>query len=94
MIDEQHRFGVHQRLALQSKGGQGGANVLVMTATPIPRTLVMTHYGDLDVSRSTEKPAGPPAGDDAGDPIGSMERLIDRVKAQWRKAHKSIGYVR
>ena len=58
VIDEQHRFGVHQRLALQSKGGSGGANVLVMTATPIPRTLLMTHYGDLDVSRLTEKPAG------------------------------------
>jgi ATP-dependent DNA helicase RecG len=58
VIDEQHRFGVHQRLALQAKGGDGGANVLVMTATPIPRTLLMTHYGDLDVSRLTEKPAG------------------------------------
>ena len=61
VIDEQHRFGVHQRLALQAKGGQGGADVLVMTATPIPRTLLMTHYGDLDVSRLTEKPAGPQA---------------------------------
>jgi ATP-dependent DNA helicase RecG len=58
VIDEQHRFGVHQRLALQTKGGGGGANVLVMTATPIPRTLLMTHYGDLEVSRLTEKPAG------------------------------------
>ena len=58
VIDEQHRFGVHQRLALQTKGGKGGANLLVMTATPIPRTLLMTHYGDLDVSRLTEKPAG------------------------------------
>ena len=58
VIDEQHRFGVHQRLALQTKGGKGGADVLVMTATPIPRTLLMTHYGDLDVSRLTEKPAG------------------------------------
>jgi ATP-dependent DNA helicase RecG len=58
VIDEQHRFGVHQRLALQAKGGAGGANVLVMTATPIPRTLLMTHYGDLDVSQLTEKPAG------------------------------------
>jgi len=58
IIDEQHRFGVHQRLALQSKGRDGGANVLAMTATPIPRTLLMTHYGDLDVSRLTEKPAG------------------------------------
>ena len=58
VIDEQHRFGVHQRLALQSKGRDGGANVLAMTATPIPRTLLMTYYGDLDVSRLTEKPAG------------------------------------
>ncbi|MFM9939603.1 MAG: ATP-dependent DNA helicase RecG [Hyphomicrobiaceae bacterium] len=58
VIDEQHRFGVHQRLALQAKGGAEGVNVLVMTATPIPRTLLMTHYGDLDVSRLTEKPAG------------------------------------
>jgi ATP-dependent DNA helicase RecG len=58
VIDEQHRFGVHQRLALQAKAGDKGVNVLVMTATPIPRTLLMTHYGDLDVSRLTEKPAG------------------------------------
>lgn len=58
VIDEQHRFGVHQRMALQAKGGPAGINVLAMTATPIPRTLLMTHYGDLDVSRLTEKPAG------------------------------------
>ncbi|MEZ5774101.1 MAG: ATP-dependent DNA helicase RecG [Hyphomicrobiaceae bacterium] len=58
VIDEQHRFGVQQRLALQAKGGPLGASVLFMTATPIPRTLLMTHYGDLDVSRLTEKPAG------------------------------------
>ncbi len=58
VIDEQHRFGVHQRMALQAKGGSTGINVLAMTATPIPRTLLMTHYGDLDVSRLTEKPAG------------------------------------
>jgi len=58
VIDEQHRFGVHQRMALQAKGGSEGVNVLAMTATPIPRTLLMTHYGDLDVSRLTEKPAG------------------------------------
>jgi ATP-dependent DNA helicase RecG len=56
VIDEQHRFGVHQRLALQSKGE--GTNVLVMTATPIPRTLLMTHYGDLEHSRLDEKPPG------------------------------------
>ena len=58
VIDEQHRFGVQQRLALQAKGGSYGANVLFMTATPIPRTLLLTHYGDLEVSKLTEKPAG------------------------------------
>jgi len=56
VIDEQHRFGVHQRLALASKGK--GADMLVMTATPIPRTLTLTAYGDLDVSRLADKPAG------------------------------------
>ncbi len=56
VIDEQHRFGVHQRLTLASKGQ--AVDVLVMTATPIPRTLMLTAYGDMDVSRLTEKPAG------------------------------------
>ncbi|MFP6710448.1 MAG: ATP-dependent DNA helicase RecG [Rhodospirillales bacterium] len=56
VIDEQHRFGVHQRLALTSKGR--AVDVLVMTATPIPRTLTLTAYGDMEVSRLTEKPAG------------------------------------
>ncbi len=56
VIDEQHRFGVEQRMALSRKGR--GVDTLVMTATPIPRTLMLTAYGDLDVSRLTEKPAG------------------------------------
>ena len=58
VIDEQHRFGVHQRLALQAKGSGSGAELLVMTATPIPRTLLLTSYGDMDVSRLDEKPPG------------------------------------
>jgi ATP-dependent DNA helicase RecG len=58
VIDEQHRFGVHQRLALQAKGPGTGAELLVMTATPIPRTLLLTSYGDMDVSRLDEKPPG------------------------------------
>jgi ATP-dependent DNA helicase RecG len=58
VIDEQHRFGVHQRLELQSKGSGRGAELLVMTATPIPRTLLLTSYGDMDVSRLDEKPPG------------------------------------
>lgn len=57
VVDEQHRFGVHQRLALSGKGNRP-ADILVMTATPIPRTLALTAYGDLDMSRLNEKPAG------------------------------------
>ncbi len=56
VIDEQHKFGVHQRLQLAGKGR--GVDTLVMTATPIPRTLTLTAYGDMDVSRLTEKPPG------------------------------------
>jgi ATP-dependent DNA helicase RecG len=82
VIDEQHRFGVHQRLALQTKGGDGGANMLVMTATPIPRTLVMTHYGDLEVSKLTEKPAGRKPIVTRQIPNTSMEKLIERIRAQ------------
>ena len=82
VIDEQHRFGVHQRLALQAKGGAGGANMLVMTATPIPRTLLMTHYGDLDVSRLTEKPPGRKPIVTKALPVDAMERLIERLRAQ------------
>ncbi|MCR9219933.1 MAG: ATP-dependent DNA helicase RecG [Alphaproteobacteria bacterium] len=56
VVDEQHRFGVHQRLNLAAKGK--GVDMLVMTATPIPRTLMMSAYGDLDGSRLTDKPPG------------------------------------
>jgi ATP-dependent DNA helicase RecG len=58
VIDEQQRFGVHQRLALQAKATGIGAELLLMTATPIPRTLLLTSYGDMDVSRLDEKPPG------------------------------------
>lgn len=81
VVDEQHRFGVGQRMALQSKGN--GTNVLAMTATPIPRTLLMTHYGDLDVSRLTEKPPGRkpikttmPSIDRLEDVVGGLKRAL------------------
>ncbi|MGZ9082034.1 MAG: ATP-dependent DNA helicase RecG [Rhodoplanes sp.] len=70
IIDEQHRFGVDQRLALSEKGS--AVDVLVMSATPIPRTLTMTAYGDLDVSLLTEKPPG-------RHPIDTRVMAIDRL---------------
>lgn len=56
VIDEQHRFGVHQRMSLSDKSK--GTDILVMTATPIPRTLSLTNYGDLEISKLDEKPPG------------------------------------
>jgi ATP-dependent DNA helicase RecG len=75
VVDEQHRFGVGQRMALQAKGQ--GTNVLAMTATPIPRTLLMTHYGDLDVSRLTEKPPGRKPIRTTMPSIGRLEDVVD-----------------
>jgi ATP-dependent DNA helicase RecG len=75
VIDEQHRFGVHQRLALQAKAQN--ADLLVMTATPIPRTLALTVYGDMDVSKLTEKPAGRQPVDTRVLPSERMDEVID-----------------
>lgn len=74
VVDEQHRFGVRERLALTSKGD--AVDVLVLSATPIPRTLVLTYFGDMDISELREKPAG-------RQPIEtrtiSMSRLIEVI---------------
>jgi ATP-dependent DNA helicase RecG len=77
VIDEQHRFGVHQRLSLAGKGQ--GIDVLVMTATPIPRTLCLTVYGDMEVSRLTEKPAGRKPVDTRVLAIERMPDIVDGV---------------
>ena len=79
IIDEQHRFGVHQRYALQAKGRGGGTDILVMTATPIPRTLQMTHYGDMDASKLTEKPAGRKPVLTRVVPLERLQEVIDAI---------------
>ena len=76
VIDEQHRFGVEQRMQLAAKGR--GVDVLVMTATPIPRSLMLTSYGDLDASRLPEKPAGRKP---VTTSLVSLERLGEVVEA-------------
>ncbi|MCB1531558.1 MAG: ATP-dependent DNA helicase RecG [Alphaproteobacteria bacterium] len=80
VIDEQHRFGVHQRLALSSKSK--GSDVLVMTATPIPRTLALTAYGDMEVSKIGEKPPGRQPIDTRLTPIEKIEDLVAGLKRQ------------
>jgi ATP-dependent DNA helicase RecG len=77
VIDEQHRFGVHQRLALSTKGR--GTDVLVMTATPIPRTLTLTAYGDMEVSRLDEKPPGRKPVDTLLVPLAKKDEMISGV---------------
>jgi ATP-dependent DNA helicase RecG len=82
IIDEQHRFGVHQRLALREKGGtQGGyPHQLIMTATPIPRTLAMIGYADLDLSIIDERPPGRTPVRTTVLPTTRREDIIDRIQ--------------
>ena len=79
VVDEQHRFGVHQRLALSGKGNVP-ADILVMTATPIPRTLALTAYGDMDMSRLTEKPAGRKPITTRAVPLTRLDEVTDAVE--------------
>ncbi|SEQ86552.1 ATP-dependent DNA helicase RecG [Faunimonas pinastri] len=77
VVDEQHRFGVHQRLALTSKGET--PDMLVMTATPIPRTLVLSYFGDMDVSKLTEKPAGRQPIDTRTVSLDRLDEVVARI---------------
>ncbi|MBS0247433.1 MAG: ATP-dependent DNA helicase RecG [Proteobacteria bacterium] len=88
IVDEQHRFGVHQRLALTQKGE--AVDVLVLTATPIPRTLVLTYFGDMDISELREKPPGRQPIDTrtiALDRVGDVEDAIGRAIAEGKRAY-------
>ncbi len=77
VIDEQHRFGVRERLALTDKGE--AVDVLVLSATPIPRTLVLTYFGDMDVSELRDKPAGRQPIDTRTIAASRIEEVIDAV---------------
>ena len=79
VVDEQHRFGVHQRLELSGKGGKG-TDVLVMTATPIPRTLTLTAYGDMEVSKLDEKPPGRKPVDTRAMPLEKLEDVVSAMR--------------
>ncbi len=79
VIDEQHRFGVHQRLALHAKSAEA-TDLLVMTATPIPRTLALTVYGDMDVSKLDEKPPGRKPIDTRVLPLSRVDDVIEGLR--------------
>ena len=80
VIDEQHRFGVHQRMLISEKGR--GVDLLVMTATPIPRTLLLSAYGDLDSSRLMEKPPGRQPIVTIAKPQDRMEEVLEGIARQ------------
>ncbi|WP_238257329.1 ATP-dependent DNA helicase RecG, partial [Methylorubrum podarium] len=82
VVDEQHRFGVHQRLALGAKGE--AVDILVMTATPIPRTLALTFFGDMDVSVLDEKPAG-------RQPIKTITIPVERIDEVVDGLHRALA---
>lgn len=94
IIDEQHRFGVHQRLALREKGSQGSVpHQLVMTATPIPRTLAMTAYADLALSIIDELPPGRTPISTVVVPDTRRDEVIERVYQACQNQHRQAYWV-
>src|SRR4051794_25995708 len=90
VVDEQHRFGVRERLALTNKGE--AVDVLVLSATPIPRTLVLTYFGDMDVSELREKPAGRQPIDTRTVPNSRLDEVTDGV-GRALKAGKLVYWI-
>ncbi|PXA71578.1 ATP-dependent DNA helicase RecG [Vibrio sp. 11986-1-5] len=95
IIDEQHRFGVHQRLELREKGAKQGAypHQLIMTATPIPRTLAMTAYADLETSIIDELPPGRTPIQTVAIPDTKRSDIIERVRHACLHEHKQAYWV-
>ncbi|GAA3055304.1 ATP-dependent DNA helicase RecG [Actinokineospora globicatena] len=89
VVDEQHRFGVEQRDALRGRAGENlSPHVLVMTATPIPRTVAMTVYGDLEISALRELPAGRSPISTTVVPVAEKPSWLDRV---WQRVREEVG---
>ncbi len=88
IIDEQHRFGVHQRMLLSAKARKT-SDVLVMTATPIPRTLAMTAYGDMDVSRLDERPPGRQPVDTRVLPADRADDVVERLNGLMQRGERA-----
>jgi ATP-dependent DNA helicase RecG len=92
VVDEQHRFGVEQRAVLAAKSGGSPPHVLVMTATPIPRTVAMTVFGDLETSTLRELPAGRVAVQTTVVPLAEhptwLARAVERVREEVAKGHQ------
>lgn len=95
IIDEQHRFGVHQRLSLREKGLKNGiyAHQLIMTATPIPRTLTMTAYADLDISIIDELPPGRTPIQTVVIPDAKRELIIERIKDVCLNSSRQVYWI-
>jgi ATP-dependent DNA helicase RecG len=95
IVDEQHRFGVHQRLALREKGEKDGQHPhqLIMTATPIPRTLAMTAYADLDTSIIDELPPGRTPVTTAAIPDLRREQVLERVHNACKNENRQVYWV-
>lgn len=87
IIDEQHRFGVHQRIALTDKGPK--PDLMVMTATPIPRTLALTAYGDMDVSLIKEKPPGRKPVETRALPVARLEETVEGLRRAIAKGEQA-----
>ncbi|MEZ0074896.1 ATP-dependent DNA helicase RecG [Planotetraspora sp. GP83] len=88
VVDEQHRFGVEQRDALREKGGGGRPHVLVMTATPIPRTVAMTVFGDLEVSTLSQLPSGRAPISTHVVPAAEKPHFLDRT---WQRVREEVA---
>ena len=88
IVDEQHRFGVRQRMELAEKG-PAGADMLIMTATPIPRTLALAGYGDLDISVLDEKPPGRKPIDTAMVSMDRYDDVVARLRAAIDAGHRA-----